>query len=191
MRTMKRLFASGEAARGQASMSSAPGLIGSAPCPGQSGEPQTEHSLDPSSESRLPGWALRDRRLFGAGQWLEPGDGCRLGSLHWSRLWLTSLRDRASQRNQQVEKGSCKPDFAVHLRSFLPLAAIIPRLVSPPAALHRRRLVNQDHNTGLRRRGHRPRGRFSSCTFGQCPIVQSASGLYLCRECEVSSGQPG
>ena len=156
-----------------------PGPAGPALYPGQRGkERPTASSLDPCAESRLTRWALPDRRLLGVDRWFEPGDGCRLGPLHGPRLWRALFRV-TPKRHQKVEPDNLKP-VPAHFSALCPQRPL-PRAVVAPAALRHWLLAVRSQYTCFPQRIHHPVVRYSACTFGQCPVVQLALGLWLRR----------
>ena len=150
-------------------MDSAPGPAGPARHRGRRGVRQTESSLDPCAESRLPGWALPDRCLLGVGQGFELGDGCWLGPPHGPRLWCA-----LSRITLKTEPDNLKPH---PVPSALLPERPLPRATVALAAVSRRLLVVPTQYTLVPQRLHRPIVRYSPCTFGQCPFVQLRSGL--------------
>jgi hypothetical protein len=115
----------GENAGNGGRMHSATALAGLALRVGRSAERQAKRSLDRSSGSRPPVCALSGRALIGLPRWPEQGEGRRLGSLRISRLCLAFHRGKALQILREVEEGSRKPDFAMHLGTLFPSAEAI------------------------------------------------------------------
>jgi hypothetical protein len=155
------------------SMDFAPGPAGPARYPGRRGERQTENSLDPCPESRLPGWALPQRCLLGVGQWFEPDNGCRLGPPHGPRPWF-ALFWVVLKRHQKTKPDNLKPHPVF---SALLLERPLPLAIVAPATLRRWLLAVPSQYTPVPQGLHRPVVRYSACTFGQCPMVQLAPVL--------------
>jgi len=106
-------------------MHSAMALAGLALRVGRSAERQATSSLDRSSGSRPPVYALFSRALVGLSRWPEQGEGRRLGSLRLSRLYIALHGGKAPQILREVEEGSRKPDFAMHHGTHFPSAEAI------------------------------------------------------------------
>ena len=129
----------------------------------RSGERQTKCRLDRSSGSSLHGCGLL------GSQWLEQGGTCRLGPLRQSRLSPAPYRGKAPQITREVEEGSRKPDFAMHLNTLLPLATAIAPTGHGTSSPGPRALC---HYTGFYGRTHRTAVHDTPCTLGYCTPVQ-------------------